>query len=158
MNPDRLMRLEIEKIEKKFLDQALTTSSIHDGNTKNVEVANKDLKEKFIAALTMTGPFKAIFAEAEQGTELAHEVSWELEANQLFLRLETAARAGMDSEVDTLKQSFLDEGENFKNAIMSQLEMAKGAVLKQCEAGVKQILEAFEGSGLEDPFPSSTVL
>jgi len=76
----------------------------------------------------------------------------------LFLELETAARAGMDSEVATLKQSFLDEGENLKNAIKSQLEMAKGAVLKQCEAGVKQMLEAFEDSSLEYAFPSSPVL
>jgi hypothetical protein len=75
----------------------------------------------------------------------------------LFLELETAAREGKDSEVATLKQSFLDEGENFKNEIKSQLEMAKHGVLRQCEAGVKQMLEAFEDSSLEDAFPSSLV-
>ena len=150
MNPDRLMKLEIEKIAKKLKDQELTTTSIHGGNTKKVEVANNDLK-KFIAALTLTRPIKAIFAEAEQGAQLAHEVSWELEANQLFLGLETAARAGMDSEVASLKQQFLDEGEHFKNEIKSQLEMAKNGVLKQCEAGVKQMLEAFEDSSVFPP-------
>jgi hypothetical protein len=151
------MRLEIEKITKKLKDQASTANSVHDGNTKKVEVANNDLK-KFIAALTLARPIKAIFADAEQGTAQAHEVSWELEANQLFLRLETAARAGMDSEVDTLKQSFLDEGEHFKNEIKTQLQMVKEGVLKQCEAGVKQMLEAFEDSSLEYAFPSSLVL
>lgn len=105
-------------------------------------------------------PIKAIFAEVEQGTTQAHEVSWELRATQLFLGLETAARAGMDSGVATLQQSFLDEGEDFKNAIKSQLKMAKDGVLKQCEAGVDQMLEAFafENSSLEDSFPSSPML
>jgi hypothetical protein len=148
MSTDRLMRLEIEKIAKKLKDQASTANSVHDGNTKKVDVANNDLK-KFIAALTLMRPIKAIFAEAEQGAQLAHEVSWELEANQLFLGLETAARAGMDSEVASLKQQFLDEGVHFKNEIKSQLEMAKNGVLKQCEAGVKQMLEAFEDSSRE---------
>jgi len=75
MSADRLMRLEIEKVAKKLKDQELTTNSIHGGSTENEEVSNKDLK-KFIAALTLTGPIKAIFAEAEQGTTQAHEVSW----------------------------------------------------------------------------------
>lgn len=60
----------------------------------------------------------------------------------------------MDSEVATLKQSFLNEGENFKNAIKSQLEMAKGGVLKQCEAGVEHMLKAFENLSLEYSFAS----
>jgi hypothetical protein len=146
-------------VAAKLKDQELTTNSIHGGNTKKIEVANKDLK-KFIAALTLTVPIKVMFAEAEQGTTQAHEFSWELRTNQLFLGLETAARAGMDSEVATLQQGFLDEGENFKNAIKSQLKMAKDGVLKQCEAGVDQMLEAFafENSSLEDSFPSSPML
>jgi len=157
MNPDRLMRLAIEKIEKKLSDQGLLTNSIYDGNTKKVEASNKDLK-KFIAGLTLTGPIKALFSEAEQGTTHAHVISWELRANQLFLELEMAARVGMDFQVTTLKQRFLDEGENFKNQIKSQLELVKDGVLKQCEVGVKQMLEAFEDSSLEDSFPSSSVL
>jgi hypothetical protein len=157
MSADSLMRFEIEKIAKKLQNQDFATDSIQGGNTRKVEAANKDLK-KFIAALTLTVPIKAIFAKAEQGTTQAHEASWELRANQLFLELETAARAGMDYEVATLKQSFLDEGENFKKAIKSQLEMAKDGVLKQCEAGVEQMLEAFEDAIPEDSFPSSPVL
>jgi hypothetical protein len=76
----------------------------------------------------------------------------------LFLELGTAARAGMDAEVATLKQSSLDEGENFKNAIKSQLEMAKDAVLKQCETGVEQMLKEFESLSLEFSFASFSEL
>ena len=137
----------MDNIEKKLKDQEQSTDSSHGGNPKKVEEANKELKE-FIATLTLTGPIKTIFVEAEQSTERAHEVSWELKANQLFLELATAVKAGKGDEVTNLKQCLLDEGNKLKNAVKSQLEMAKKGVLKQCEAGVEQMLEALEKSSL----------
>ena len=144
---DEEMQSQIVNVERKLKEQQLSTDSTHGSNVKKAEQANKELK-KFIATLTLTGPIKTIFEEAEQGTKRAHEFSWEMQANQLFLDLETAVKEGNWDKVLKFKDSFLEEGKSLKSSVKAHLEIAKKGVLKQCEEGIERMLDALEKSGL----------
>jgi len=138
------MRAQINKVEAKL---SANQPSSHATSAKKAEQANKELK-KFIATLTLTGPIKKIFGEAEKETKRAHEYSWEWKANKYLLELESAVKDECWEEVTRLKFCMIEEGRSFKATVNGHLKAAQKEVLKQCEEGVERMLEALEKTSL----------